>query len=124
MSPTSSRRVSDGRKDLPQVVLAVPGVSGLAPSVTSTMHAVRAQVQGRHDAPERYGIIVSEDGTDITVEVSLDGSRPVREVVSDVQKAVLKVMPGLPVGAPSETGRGSRARPKPARVHVRVQSIA
>ncbi len=123
MSPADSRRVSDGRKDLPRVVTAVAGVIGIEPGISSTMRVVRARAQGQYDSPERYGIIVSEDGTEITVEVSLDGSRPVREVVSDIQKAVHEVMPGLPVGAPSSTGRGSRARPKPAKVSVRVQSI-
>lgn len=104
LQPTTSDR-------LVGVVTAVPGVSGIEPGIATTVGAIDARLRRSPDRYARYGLVVDADTGTATVEIALDGTRPVREVVADVQRAV--------AAAVAEVG----VLDEPLQVHVRVQSV-
>ena len=97
---------------LTHVVTAVPGVRGIEPGVGSTLKAIGSHMSGDL-ADARFGIII-ESGEKVIIEIGIDGSRKVKEIVHNVQEAVLASREG---GA---SGSGSKPRPQ---VRVRVQSL-
>ena len=97
---------------LTHVVTAVPGVRGIEPGVGSTLKAIGSHMSGDL-ADARFGIII-ESGEKVIVEIGIDGSRKVKEIVHNVQEAVLASRKG---GA---SGSGSKPQPQ---VRVRVQSL-
>ena len=98
--------------ELTHVVTAVPGVRGIEPGIGSTLKAIGSHMSG-DPAAARFGIII-ESGEKVIVEIGIDGSRKVKEIVHNVQEAVLASREG---GA---SGSGSKPRPQ---VRVRVQSL-
>ena len=97
---------------LTHVVTGVPGVRGIEPGIGSTLKAIGSHMSGDL-ADARFGIII-ESGEKVIVEIGIDGSRKVKEIVHNVQEAVLASREG---GA---SGSGSKPRPQ---VRVRVQSL-
>ena len=97
---------------LTHVVTGVPGVRGIEPGIGSTLKAIGSHMSGDL-ADARFGIII-ESGEKVIVEIGIDGSRKVKEIVHNVQEAVLASRKG---GA---SGSGSKPRPQ---VRVRVQSL-
>ena len=98
--------------ELTHVVTAVPGVRGIEPGVGSTLKAIGSHMSGDL-ADARFGIII-ESGEKVIIEIGIDGSRKVKEIVHNVQEAVLASRKG---GA---SGSGSKPQPQ---VRVRVQSL-
>lgn len=78
--------------DLVQAVLAVPGVGGLEPGVTSTLRALDARLRRRPDAVARYGLHLEEAQARVVVEVGLRTQEPLRQVVEDLQATVSEVL--------------------------------
>ena len=97
---------------LTHVVTGVPGVRGIEPGIGSTLKAIGSRMSGDL-ADARFGIII-ESGEKVIVEIGIDGSRKVKEIVHNVQEAVLASREG---GA---SGSGSKPQPQ---VRVRVQSL-
>jgi len=97
---------------LTHVVTGVPGVRGIEPGIGSTLKAIGSHMSGDL-ADARFGIII-ESGEKVIVEIGIDGSRKVKEIVHNVQEAVLASRKG---GA---SGSGSKPQPQ---VRVRVQSL-
>ena len=98
---------------LTHVVTAVPGVRGIEPGVGSTLKAIGSRMSG-DPAAARFGVIIKSGGQKVLIEIGIDGSRKVKEIVRNVQEAVLASRKG---GA---SGSGSKPQPQ---VRVRVQSL-
>ena len=98
---------------LTHVVTAVPGVRGIEPGIGSTLKAIGSHMSG-DPAAARFGIIIESGGQKVLIEIGIDGSRKVKEIVHNVQEAVLASRKG---GA---SGSGSKPQPQ---VRVRVQSL-
>ena len=102
---------------LTHVVTAVPGVRGIEPGVGSTLKAIGSRMSGDL-ADARFGIII-ESGEKVIIEIGIDGSRTVKEIVRDVQEAVLRSSSQANrEGGTSESG--SKSQPH---VMVRIQSL-
>lgn len=112
---TDTVQITDVRAtDLIGVVTAVPGVRGIEPGVASTLRTLDARLRRHNPSAARYGLIVDQETGDVTVEVALYSDLPVRSVVEDVQRSILRAL------GHTETGRVEPGRP---RVLVRVQSL-
>lgn len=105
--------------DIAKRVAEVSGVRGIEPSIASTIQTLGARFGGNDDSA-RFGVVAHEDGAGYTVEVGLEQSRPLKEIVRDVQAAVLsEFSPGL-----SSSGASDMQEEGPSpQVHVRVQSV-
>ena len=102
---------------LTHVVTAVPGVRGIEPGIGSTLKAIGSRMSG-DPAAARFGIII-ESGEKVIIEIGIDGSRTVKEIVRDVQEAVLRSSSQANrEGGTSESG--SKSQPH---VMVRIQSL-
>ena len=98
---------------LTHVVTGVPGVRGIEPGIGSTLKAIGSRMSG-DPATARFGIIIESGAQKVIIEIGIDGSRKVKEIVHNVQEAVLASRKG---GA---SGSGSKPQPQ---VRVRVQSL-
>lgn len=78
--------------DLVRAVLAVPGVGGLEPGVTSTLRALDARLRRRPEAVARYGLHLDEAQSLVIVEVGLRTQEPLRQAVEDLQATVARVL--------------------------------
>ena len=76
--------------ELTHVVTAVPGVRGIEPGIGSTLKAIGSRMSG-DPAAARFGIIIESGAQKVIIEIGIDGSRTVKEIVRDVQEAVLRV---------------------------------
>ncbi|MCR2053531.1 transcriptional regulator [Actinomyces bowdenii] len=98
---------------LVRTVTAIPGVRGIEPGIASALRILDAHLRGQDGQVARFGIVV-DDAQRTTIEVGLDGSRPIRQVVRDIQAAVMQALhqpeesnePGDPE-AGSRTGEGA-----------------
>ena len=99
--------------ELTHVVTAVPGVRGIEPGIGSTLKAIGSRMSG-DPAAARFGIIIESGGQKVLIEIGIDGSRKVKEIVHNVQEAVLASRKGGALGS------GSKPQPQ---VRVRVQSL-
>lgn len=80
--------------DLVELVRAVPGVAGIEPGIGTTLRAIDARLRRSGTAAVSYGLHVDPSTGDVFVEIALNGPRPVREVVEQVQRAVLAALGG------------------------------
>ena len=106
--------------ELTHVVTAVPGVRGIEPGIGSTLKAIGSRMSG-DPAAARFGVIIESGGQKVIIEIGIDGSRTVKEIVRDVQEAVLRSLSQANLnleGGASESG----SKPQP-QVRVRVQSL-
>ncbi|AVZ40238.1 hypothetical protein CT688_12950 [Dietzia sp. JS16-p6b] len=71
-----------------ELVVAVPGVNGIEPGIGTSLRALDARIRRAGAASTHFGLYVDRDGGRVTVEVSLDQSRPVRQCVRDIQVAL------------------------------------
>ena len=103
--------------ELTHVVTAVPGVRGIEPGVGSTLKAIGSHMSGDL-ADARFGIII-ESGEKVIIEIGIDGSRKVKEIVRDVQEAVLRSSSQ----ANRESGTSESGSKSQPHVMVRIQSL-
>ena len=107
--------------ELTHVVTAVPGVRGIEPGIGSTLKAIGSRMSGDHPAAARFGIIIESGGPKVLIEIGIDNSRAVKEIVRNVQEAVLRSLSQANLNL--EGGAlGSASKPRP-QVRVRVQSL-
>ncbi|WP_167149525.1 transcriptional regulator [Actinomyces sp. ZJ308] len=111
--------------ELAKLVTAVPGVRGIEPGIGSTLRAIGSRIQQQDPRQARFGIIVEAGSQRAVIEIGIDGSRPVKEIVRDVQETIIGALSqagvhdnGSEATRPSDVG----ARSTP-RVTVRVQSL-
>ena len=106
--------------ELTHVVTAVPGVRGIEPGIGSTLKAIGSRMSG-DPAAARFGIIIESGGPKVLIEIGIDNSRAVKEIVRNVQEAVLRSLSQANLNL--EGGAlGSASKPRP-QVRVRVQSL-
>ena len=114
--------------ELAHLVTAVPGVRAIEPGIGSTLRALGSHMRQQDPQQARFGVIVEEGSNRAVIEIGIDGSRPVKEIVRDVQETIIRALSkaGEHDDA-SETrqdsdssGVGNRNAPQ---VTVRVQSL-
>lgn len=100
--------------ELATAVTSVPGVRGVEPGIGSTLKTVGSRIQGNgagNGADARFGVIIDADGHSIVLEVGIDGSRLVKDIVRDIQETVIHAVS-------KARGNGDETV-----VRVRVQSL-
>lgn len=71
--------------ELIALVVAIPGVTGIEPGIGTSLRALDARIRRTGARSTHFGLHVDRAAGLVTVEVCLDRTRPVREVVSDIQ---------------------------------------
>lgn len=114
--------------ELTHLVTAVPGVRGIEPGIGSTLRALGSRMRQQDSQQARFGVIVEEGSRQAVIEIGIDGSRPVKDIVRDVQETILRSL-----SQASESGDASEAREgsgssdvgeqSAPQVTVRVQSL-
>ena len=75
--------------ELAHLVTAVPGVRGIEPGIGSTLRALGSRMRQQDPQQARFGVIVEEGSSRAVIEIGVDGSRPVKDIVRDVQEAII-----------------------------------
>ncbi|OYN96934.1 hypothetical protein [Enemella evansiae] len=91
-TPASTPTTTTTAAELTSVVTAIPGVRGIEPGITSTLRALDARIRRSQASQARYGLMVEPDQGTVTVEIGVDSSRPVRDIVEDTQRAVQRAI--------------------------------
>ena len=114
--------------ELANLVTAVPGVRGIEPGIGSTLRAIGSHIRQQDPRQARFGVVVEAGSRRAVIEIGIDGSRPVKEIVHDVQETIIRSL--SEAGEPDDTsearedsgspGVGGRSTPQ---VTVRVQSL-
>ena len=114
--------------ELANLVTAVPGVRGIEPGIGSTLRAIGSHIRQQDPRQARFGVVVEAGSRRAVIEIGIDSSRPVREIVHDVQETIIRSL--SEAGEPDDTsearedsgspGVGGRSTPQ---VTVRVQSL-
>ena len=114
--------------ELAHLVTAVPGVRGIEPGIGSTLRALGSHMRQQDPQQARFGVIIEEGLSRAVVEIGVDGSRPVKDIVRDVQETILRSFSQV-----GESGDASKARESSGssdvgdqstpQVTVRVQSL-
>ena len=114
--------------ELARLVTAVPGVRGIEPGIGSTLRAIGNHMRQQDPQQARFGVVVEAGSRRAVIEIGIDGSRPVKDIVRDVQESILRSL-----SQASESGETSEAREGSAssddgkqsapQVTVRVQSL-
>ena len=114
--------------ELAHLVTAVPGVRAIEPGIGSTLRAIGSHIRRQDPRQARFGVVVEAGSCRAVIEIGIDGSRPVKEIVHDVQETIIRSL--SEAGEPDDTsearedsgspGVGGRSTPQ---VTVRVQSL-
>ena len=114
--------------ELAHLVTAVPGVRGIEPGIGSTLRAIGSHIRQQDPHQARFGVVVEAGSRRAVIEIGIDGSRPVKDIVRDVQETIIRSL--SEAGEPDDasearedsgsSGAGDRDAP---RVTVRVQSL-
>ena len=75
--------------ELAHLVTAVPGVRAIEPGIGSTLRAIGSRMRQQDPQQARFGVIVEEGSSRAVIEIGVDGSRPVKDIVRDVQEAII-----------------------------------
>ena len=114
--------------ELAHLVTAVPGVRAIEPGIGSTLRALGSHMRQQDPQQARFGVIVEEGSSRAVIEIGIDGSRPIKDIVRDVQEAIIGSL-----SQASESDGASKAREgsgssdvgdqSAPQVTVRVQSL-
>ena len=114
--------------ELTHLVTAVPGVRAIEPGIGSTLRAIGSRMRQQDPQRARFGVIVEEGSRQAVIEIGIDGSRPVKDIVRDVQETIIRSL-----SQTGESGDASEAREgsdssdvgeqSAPQVTVRVQSL-
>ncbi|WP_314035577.1 transcriptional regulator [Dietzia sp. CH92] len=86
-------------RDLVELVTSIPGVCGLEPGIGTTLRTLDARVRRVGGDRAHFGLNLDRPGRAVTVEVSVDRSRPIRDIVRDIQAALQDALAGsVPAG--------------------------
>lgn len=114
--------------ELAHLVTAVPGVRAIEPGIGSTLRAIGSRMRQQDPQQSRFGVIVEAGSSRAVIEIGIDGSRPIKDIVRDVQEAIIRSLSqsGESDNA-SETREGSGSSDvgdqSAPQVTVRVQSL-
>ena len=76
--------------ELAHLVTAVPGVRGIEPGIGSTLRALGSRMRQQDPQQARFGVVVEAGSRRAVIEIGIDGSRPVRDIVRDVQETIIR----------------------------------
>ena len=93
-----------------ELVVAIPGVAGIEPGIGTSLRALDARIRRTEPHATHFGLHVDHNARTVTVEVSLNRSRPIRQTVRDIQHAL--------------HGALAATMPEPTQWQVRVQSLS
>ena len=93
-----------------ELVVAIPGVAGIEPGIGTSLRALEARIRRAEPHATHFGLHVDHNARTVTVEVSLNRSRPIRQTVRDIQHAL--------------HGALAATMPEPTLWQVRVQSLS
>ena len=114
--------------ELAHLVTAVPGVRGIEPGIRSTLKAIGSRIGQQNPQQARFGVIVEAGSRRAVIEIGIEDSRPVKDIVRDVQETILRSLSQAgESGDASETREGSDSSDvgdqSAPQVTVRVQSL-
>ena len=98
--------------ELANLVTAVPGVRGIEPGIGSTLRAIGSHIRQQDPRQARFGVVVEAGSRRAVIEIGIDGSRPVREIVHDVQETIIRSL--SEAGEPTTPPRHARTTAPPA----------
>ena len=78
--------------ELANLVTAVPGVRGIEPGIGSTLRAIGSRIRQQDPRQARFGVVVEAGSHRAVIEIGIDGSRPVKEIVRDVQETIIRAL--------------------------------
>ena len=81
------------------------------------MKAIGSRIGQQNPQQARFGVVVEAGSRRAVIEIGIDGSRPVKDIVRDVQETILRSL-----SQASESGETSEAREGSASSHVGDQS--
>jgi len=114
--------------ELVHLVTAVPGVRGIEPGIGSTLRAIGSRMRQQDPQQARFGVVVEAGSRTAVIEIGIDGSRPVKDIVRDVQETIIRSLTEAGESDDDSEARqdsgssdaGDRSGPQ---VTVRVQSL-
>ena len=114
--------------ELARLVTAVPGVRGIEPGIGSTLRAIGNHMRQQDPQQARFGVVVEAGSRRAVIEIGIDGSRPVKDIVRDVQENIIRSLSQADDRDDASEARedsdssgvGDRSAPQ---VTVRVQSL-
>ena len=114
--------------ELTHLVTAVPGVRGIEPGIGSTLRALGSRMRQQDSQQARFGVIVEEGSRQAVIEIGIDGSRPVKDIVRDVQETIIRSLSqasasGDASEAREDSGASDVGEQSAPQVTVRVQSL-
>ena len=114
--------------ELTHLVTAVPGVRGIEPGIGSTLRALGSRMRQQDSQQARFGVIVEEGSRQAVIEIGIDGSRPVKDIVRDVQETIIRSLSqagesGDASEAREDAGSSDVGEQSAPQVTVRVQSL-
>ena len=114
--------------ELAHLVTAVPGVRGIEPGIGSTLRAIGSHIRQQDPHQARFGVVVEAGSRRAVIEIGIDGSRPVKDIVRDVQETIIRALSEAgEAGDASDDREGSGSSGvgnlNVPRVTVRVQSL-
>ena len=114
--------------ELAHLVTAVPGVRGIEPGIGSTLRALGSRMRQQDPQQARFGVVVEAGSCRAVIEIGIDGSRPVKDIVRDVQETIIRSLseagePDDASEAREDSGSSGVGNLNVPRVTVRVQSL-
>ena len=76
--------------ELAHLVTAVPGVRGIEPGIGSTLRAIGSHIRQQEPRQARFGVVVEAGSRRAVIEIGIDSSRPVKDIVRDVQETIIR----------------------------------
>ena len=92
------------------------------------MRALGSHMRQQDPQQARFGVIVEEGSRQAVIEIGIDGSRPVKDIVRDVQETIIRSLSrtgesGAPSEARESSGSSNVGDQGAPQVTVRVQSL-
>ena len=114
--------------ELAHLVTAVPGVRAIEPGIGSTLRALGSRMRQQDSQQARFGVIVEEGSSRAVIEIGIDGSRPVKDIVRDIQETIIRSLSqasasGDASEAREDSGASDVGEQSAPQVTVRVQSL-
>ena len=114
--------------ELVHLVTAVPGVRAIEPGIGSTLRALSSRMRQQDPQQARFGVIVEEGSSRAVIEIGIDGSRPVKDIVRDVQETIIRSLTEAGESdddseARQDSGSSDVGEQNAPQVTVRVQSL-
>ena len=114
--------------ELAHLVTAVPGVRAIEPGIGSTLRALSSRMRQQDPQQARFGVVVEAGSRRAVIEIGIDDSRPVKDIVRDVQETIIRSLTEAGESdddseARQDSGSSDVGEQSAPQVTVRVQSL-